>query len=57
VFGEYYSEVKAENNRLIYTRKFSMYKGTYPADQYNLLLQFYESVEKADNTKIVLKQN
>ena len=55
-FGEYYSEVKAENNRLIYTRKFSMYKGTYPADQYNLLLQFYESVEKADNTKIVLKQ-
>lgn len=56
IFGEYYSEVKVVNNRIQYIRKFSLFKGIYPPDKYNMLLQFYESVEKADNTKIVLKQ-
>lgn len=53
-FGEYESSYKMEQGKIIYSRKVKMNKGEFPADSYNELLEFYKSMNKADNAKIVL---
>ena len=52
-FGEYEATFKVDEKGLIYTRRMKMEKGTYPAESYNELIDFYRGVSKADNTKLV----
>lgn len=52
-FGEYESSFKVDQGKLIYSRKVKMNKGQFPADSYNEFLEFYKSMNKADNVKVV----
>lgn len=52
-FGEYEASFTVEENKLIYTRKIKMNKGEFPSDSYTELVDFYRSLNKADNVKIV----
>lgn len=55
-FGEYTSTVVLKEDQLCYTREFKMNRGTWPKDRYPALVEFYSSVVKADNLKLVLKE-
>lgn len=52
-FGTYESGFKLDAGSLIYYRKMTRKDGQYPAESYQELIDFYKSVNKADNTKIV----
>jgi hypothetical protein len=52
-FGEYEASYKLDQGSLIYTRKMKMLKGEFPPESYSELIDFYKSVNKADNSKIV----
>ena len=53
-FGEYKTTVKVEQGKITYIRRTSMRGGMYKIEKYQELLDFYKTVSKADNTKIVL---
>jgi transglutaminase-like putative cysteine protease len=52
-FGEYEAGFTLDQDNLIYTRKVRMIKGEFPPESYTELIEFYRSVNKADNTKMV----
>ncbi len=52
-FGAYESSVKIENGKLLYFRKLKIIKGEYPASTYEEFTEFYKSINKADNAKLV----
>lgn len=52
-FGEYEATFKVDQASLIYIRKVTMKKGEFPASSYNEMIDFYRSISKADNTKMV----
>lgn len=52
-FGEYESSFKIDQGSLLYIRKVKMNKGEYPPESYNELIDFYKSMNKADNIKMV----
>jgi hypothetical protein len=52
-FGEYDANYTLDQNDLIYIRRFKMDKGTFPPESYTELIDFYKSLNKADNTKLV----
>jgi hypothetical protein len=52
-FGEYESSYKVDQGKLIYTRKVRMNKGQFPAASYQEFQEFYKSMNKADNAKVV----
>jgi len=52
-FGEYESSFKVDPGNLIYIRRIKINKGEFPAESYNELVDFYKSINKADNTKMV----
>lgn len=52
-FGEYEASFKLDAGSLVYTRKLKMNRGTFPPESYNELIDFYRSITKADNTKVV----
>ena len=52
-FGEYEASYKVDAGSLMYTRKLKMNKGQFPASSYQELIDFYRSVSKADNAKMV----
>ncbi len=52
-FGEYESKFSIDQGNLIYFRRIKINKGEFPAESYTELIDFYRSVNKADNTKIV----
>jgi hypothetical protein len=52
-FGEYQSSITVDAQGLTYVRKIKMNKGEYPASSYQELVNFFRSVTKADNTKMV----
>jgi Domain of Unknown Function with PDB structure (DUF3857) len=52
-FGEYEASFKFDQGKLLYVRKLKMTPGEFPANSYNELVEFYKSVGKADNMKIV----
>jgi hypothetical protein len=52
-FGEYEASYKLEQGSLIYTRKMKMTRGEFPPESYSELIEFYKSINKADNAKIV----
>lgn len=53
VFGEYEASYKIDQGTLLYTRKVKMNKGEFPPSSYQDLVNFYRSISKADNTKMV----
>jgi transglutaminase-like putative cysteine protease len=53
-YGTYSAAFRIENNDLIYTRRFVMYKGTFPASEYHEFVAFFNKVRKYDQTKVVL---
>ena len=53
-FGEYNASVIAENNKLIYKRKLTIYDGVYPKEEYESYRKFLEQVNKFDNIKVIL---
>jgi hypothetical protein len=52
-FGEYEATYKLEQGNLVYIRKFKKLNGTFPPESYTELIDFYKSINKADNAKIV----
>jgi transglutaminase-like putative cysteine protease len=52
-FGEYEASVTFEAGKVIYIRRMKVWKGRFPKETYNELVDFYKSVSKADNTKLV----
>jgi transglutaminase-like putative cysteine protease len=52
-YGEYENSVKFDQGKLIYIRKLKMNKGEFPVESYNELIDFYKSINKADNMKLV----
>jgi len=52
-FGEYEANFKFDAGKIIYTRRLKVWKGRYPKETYNELVDFYKSINKADNTKLV----
>ena len=52
-FGEYEANFKFDAGKVIYTRRLKVWKGRYPKETYNELIDFYKNVSKADATKLV----
>lgn len=52
-FGTYEAGFKLDQGSLIYIRKMTRKDGEYPAEAYQELIDFYKSINKADNTKLV----
>ncbi|HZY83107.1 MAG TPA: DUF3857 domain-containing transglutaminase family protein [Cyclobacteriaceae bacterium] len=52
-FGTYEAGFKLDQGSLIYVRKMTRKDGQFPAESYQELIDFYKSVNKADNTKLV----
>src|SRR5260221_1645407 len=52
-FGEYEANFKFDAGKVVYTRRLKMWKGRFPKETYNELVDFYKNVSKADNTKLV----
>ena len=53
-FGRYTSSIKLDGSKLMYYRKMESYAGTFPATDYTELVNFYESIYKADHSRVVL---
>jgi hypothetical protein len=56
-FGNYSSVVKLKDNKLFYFRTMEQNTGHYPAASYADLVKFYESIYRADRSKVVLVKN
>ncbi len=52
-FGTYEAGFKLDQGSLIYVRKMTRKDGEFPAEAYQELIDFYKSVNRADNTKLV----
>lgn len=52
-FGEYESSFTVDQGTLVYVRRIKMNDGYFPPESYNELIEFYRSITKSDNTKIV----
>jgi len=54
-FGLYTSEIsQQEGGNLLYRRKFEMYKGVFPKEEYRNYRKFRKEVAKNDNQKLIL---
>jgi len=56
-FGKYSSSIKLEGSNIKYYRHYENYGGRFPAKDYAELVKFYESIYKADRSKVVLVKN
>lgn len=54
-FGNFTAETKVENHKLFYIRKLIMYKGTFPAADYNDLRKFFKLIASSDKQSCVFK--
>lgn len=52
-FGEYEASFKFDAGKVTYTRRMKVWKGRFPKETYNELVDFYKSISKADNIKLV----
>jgi hypothetical protein len=52
-FGEYEASFQFNEGSLVYIRRIKVWKGRFPKDSYNELVEFYKNISKADNTKLV----
>lgn len=53
-FADYEATCTIENGKVIYVRKVVMRKGRFPKESYNELIDYFKSVSKFDNLKLVL---
>jgi Domain of Unknown Function with PDB structure (DUF3857)/Transglutaminase-like superfamily len=53
-FGTYSSKILFKDEKLIYVRKMTMNKGTYPVSAYQEYVDFKKKLFKADKTQVVL---
>lgn len=53
-FGEYEAAMVFTEGRVVYTRRIKMWKGRYPKETYNELIEFYKNINKSDNFRLVL---
>jgi len=53
-FGRYTSTVRVEDDKIVYSRRLEKFSGRWPATMYGDLVNFYEQLYKADNSRIVL---
>ena len=56
-FGKYRSKVKLEADKLIYYRSMQAFSGRFEPAAYNELVKFYETIYKADRSRVVLVKN
>jgi hypothetical protein len=52
-FGEYEVSFKFDAGKVTYIRRMKVWKGRFPKETYNELVDFYKNVSKADNIKLV----
>lgn len=52
-FGEYEAAFEVNQGSLVYTRRMTVNKGVFPPETYTEMIDFYKSVNKADNVKLV----
>ncbi len=52
-FGEYESRFVVDQGKVIYFRRLKINSGEFPAESYQELIDFYRSITKADNVKLV----
>jgi hypothetical protein len=52
-FGEYEASFKVDQGKLIYIRRLKMNKGEFPPSSYPEFIEFFRSISKADNVKMV----
>jgi transglutaminase-like putative cysteine protease len=52
-FGEYEASFKFDAGKVTYIRRMKVWKGRFPKETYNELVDFYKNVSKADNIKLV----
>lgn len=52
-FGVYESSYQLDQGQVVYIRKMVVFKGRYPAESYQELIDFYKGVSRADNSKLV----
>lgn len=52
-FGEYESTYSLDQGLVVYTRKIKINKGRFPATAYPEFVDFYKSISRADNAKLV----
>ncbi len=53
-FGKYRTGLQLIGNRLLYFRNIEFYGGRFPAKDYAELVKFYETIYKADRSRVVL---
>lgn len=56
-FGKYRSKVKLEGEKLIYYRSMQAFSGRFEPAAYNEMVKFYETIYKADRSRVVLVKN
>lgn len=56
-FGNYSSSIKLLGNKLYYYRSVEQFSGRFPANDYEELVQFYETIYKTDRGRVVLVKN
>lgn len=52
-FGEYEARFTFDNGKVTYIRRMKVWKGRFPKETYNELVDFFKAVSKADNIKLV----
>ncbi|MFW5831191.1 MAG: DUF3857 domain-containing protein [Prolixibacteraceae bacterium] len=56
-YGTLETSLQKKDNGFLFTRKFVLNKGHYPAEEYEAFRAFLKSVEKANQQKLVLKKS
>ncbi|MCX2739613.1 DUF3857 domain-containing transglutaminase family protein [Pontibacter anaerobius] len=57
VFGEYAASVKVDGQRVTYVRRMQMHKGRFAPETFAQLVEFYNSIIKADAEQVVFVKN
>ena len=52
-FGKYTNSIKLDGNKIFYQRTMQQYSGNFDAKQYPDLVNFYDSIYKADRGRVV----
>lgn len=55
-FGQYKSSVTVENGQAVYIRELKINRGTWPKENYQLLIDFYAGIVSGDKARLVLKE-
>ena len=56
-FGKFTTTTKVENNKLFYLRRVEQSSGKFPKEDFNVLVKYFETIYKADRSKVVLVKN